>query len=99
MIQGLAISFSWQDLWFLRPLWFWGFIPVGVIALMFLLSFRHKEGWKKSFSRALLPHLIIPGTRRQFLLPRIFLIFILSLMLIGLAGPTWEEQENPRTIP
>jgi len=95
MIQGLFISFSWQDLWFLRPFWFWSFVPVGAIALMFLVSFRRKEEWKKSFSKALLPHMTIPGTRKQFLLPRILLIPLLSLMLLALTGPTWEEKEQP----
>lgn len=95
MVEGWLISFSWQDLWFLRPFWFWGFIPVGIITLMFLISFRRKEEWKRSFSKRLLPHITIPGTRRQFLLPRILLILLLSLMVLGLAGPTWEEKENP----
>lgn len=95
MLQGLSISFYWQDLWFLRPYWFWGFVPVAIIVLMFLLSFRRKEEWKKSFSNVLLPYITLPGTRRQFLLPRIFLIILLSLMLLALAGPTWEEREQP----
>jgi Ca-activated chloride channel homolog len=95
MIQGMLISFSWQDLWFLRPYWFWGFIPVAAIALMFLVSYRGKEEWKKSFSKTILPYITIPGTRRQFLLPRMLLILLLSLMLLALAGPSWEEREQP----
>ncbi len=94
MVDGLIILFSWQDLWFLRPQWFWGFIPVAAIALMFLVTFRRKEEWKRSFSKALLPFVTIPGTRSQFLLPRIFLLLLLSLMVTGLAGPTWEEREH-----
>ena len=95
MLQGLVISFSWQDLWFLRSFWFWAFIPIGAIALMFLVTFRRAEEWKRSFSKQLLPHITIPGTRRQFLLPRILLILLLSLMVLGLAGPTWEEKDHP----
>ncbi|MEN8155369.1 MAG: VWA domain-containing protein [Bacteroidota bacterium] len=95
MLGGLVISFSWQDLWFLRPQWFWGFIPVATIALMFLVSFRRKEEWKRSFSKALLPFITIKGTRSHLLLPRLFLILLLGLMIVGLAGPTWEEREQP----
>lgn len=95
MTAGLIISFSWQDLWFLRPIWLWGFVPVAAIALMFLVSFRRREEWKRSFSKHLLPHLTVEGTRRQFLLPRLILILLLSLMVFGLAGPTWEEHKNP----
>lgn len=95
MADGLIILFSWQDLWFLRPVWFWGFIPVAAIFLMFLVNSRRKEAWKKSFSRTILPFISIKGTRRKFLLPRILLIFLLSLMILALAGPTWEEREHP----
>ena len=95
MLQGFLISFSWQDLWFLRPYWFWGFVPLAAIVLMFLLNFRRREEWKKSFSKVLLPHITLPGTRRQFLLPRVLLIFLLGLMILALAGPTWEEREQP----
>lgn len=94
MIVGTILSFSWQDFWFLRPQWLWGFIPVVAIALMFLLSYRRKEEWKKSFSEHLLPFVSIPGTRKQFLWPRVGMVFLLSLMVLGLAGPTWEEQEQ-----
>lgn len=95
MLSGIIISFSWSELWFLRSQWFWAFIPVTMIALMFLVSFRRKEQWKSAFSKQLLPFITIPGTRRQFLLPRIFLILLLILMLIALAGPSWEEHEPP----
>lgn len=95
MVQGVITSFSWQELWFLRPQWFWGFIPIAVIALLFLVSYRRKEEWKKSFSKHLLPYISIPGTRNQFLWPRVSLILLMCLMVLGLAGPTWEEQEQP----
>ncbi|MEN8201589.1 MAG: VWA domain-containing protein [Bacteroidota bacterium] len=95
MLDGLVISFSWQDLWFLRPQWFWGFIPVVAIALMFLLTFRRREEWKRSFSKQLLPFVTLKGTRSQFLLPRVFLLLLMALMIVGLAGPTWEENEQP----
>jgi len=91
----LLLSFSWQDLWFLRPQWLWGLVPTGIIALMFLLSYRRREEWKRSFSRQLLPFLKIPGTRSQFFLPKFFLILLLGMMVIGLAGPSWEENDHP----
>lgn len=95
MLSGIIISFSWQELWFLRSQWLWGFIPVGLIGLMFLFTFRRKEEWKRAFSKKLLPFMAIPGTRKQFLLPRISLVLLMSLMVLGLAGPTWEEHEPP----
>lgn len=95
MVNGIIISFSWQELWFLRSQWLWGLIPVALIGLMFLFTFRRREEWKRTFSKQLLPFITIPGTRKQFLLPRIFLVLLMALMVIGLAGPTWEEHEPP----
>ena len=84
-----------ENLWFLRPEWFWGFVPIGVLAVLFIFNLRRKARWKKSFSRKLLPFLTIKGTTRQFLLPKLLLLLMLSLMLLGLAGPTWEMIERP----
>ena len=94
MIIGASISFSWQELWFLRPQFLWVFIPVGLTAIMLLFSYRRKEQWKKSFSKQLLPFLTIPGTRGQFRWPKILLLVLLSLMVLALSGPTWEEHEH-----
>ena len=94
MLAGAIFTFSLQELWFLRPQWLWGFVPIASIGLMFLLSYRRKEEWKKSISRLLLPYISIPGTRQQFLWPRVGIILLLSLMTLALAGPTWEEQEQ-----
>lgn len=95
MLSGIIISFSWQELWFLRSQWLWAFIPVAVLVLMFLISYRRKEEWKQAFSKELLPFITISGTRKQFLLPRLLLILLLSMMVLGLAGPSWEEHEPP----
>lgn len=95
MTSLLLISFPWQDLWFLRPQWLWGLVPTGIIALMFLAAYRRREEWKRSFSRQLLPFLKIPGTPSQFFFPKFFLILFLGLMVLGLAGPSWEEKDHP----
>ena len=89
------ISYAWENLWFLRPEWFWAFVPIGMIAILFFFSYRSKEQWKKSFPKHLLSVLIIPGTKRQFILPKIFLILLMSLMTLGMAGPTWEKVDSP----
>lgn len=89
------ISYAWENLWFMRPDWLYAFIPIGLILLMFLLTFKQREQWKQSISKKLLPFLIIKGTKRQFLVPKIFLIVLLSLMTLAMAGPTWEQIERP----
>ena len=89
------LSFAWENLWFLRPQWFWAFIPIAFIALLFLMSSRRRAKWKKSIDKSLLPFLTIKGTKRQFILPKILLLLLLSLMTLAMAGPTWEQIERP----
>jgi len=95
METGTIISFTWEGLWFLRPQWLWGFIAVAAIGTMFIFSHRREAQWKRSFSATLLRYLLVPGTRRQSLWPRVILILLLSLMILALSGPTWEEREHP----
>lgn len=89
------LSYAWENLWFLRPYWFWAFIPLGLIALFFLFSHQRQSKWKQSFSKHLLPFLTIKGSKTQFLLPKLLLLLLLSLMIVGMAGPTWEQIERP----
>jgi Ca-activated chloride channel homolog len=88
-------SYAWENLWFLRPQWFWAFIPVALIALFFLLSQQRQSKWKQSFAKHLLPYLTIKGSNKQFILPKFLLLVLLSLMIISATGPTWEQIERP----
>ena len=89
------ISYAWDNLWFMRPDWLYAFIPIGFMALLFILIGREQERWKKMFPKAMVPYLTIKGTKRQFIWPRALLILVLSLMTLGAAGPTWEQIERP----
>ena len=89
------LSYAWENLWFLRPNWLYAFIPILVIVVFMVISFKSREDWKKSFAKPLLPFLTIKGTKRQFLLPKILIIVLLSLMTLAMAGPTWEQIERP----
>ncbi|MBO3117450.1 VWA domain-containing protein [Winogradskyella sp. DF17] len=89
------MSYAWDNLWFMRPDWLYAFIPIGILIVLFLLTFNTRASWKKNFSADLLPFLIIKGTKRQFIIPKIILILFLSLITIAASGPTWEQIENP----
>lgn len=89
------ISYAWEHLWFLRPEWFYAFIPIVFILVLFIINNKHTALWKKLISKKLLPFLTVKGTKRQFILPKIGLLFILSFMAVALAGPTWEKIERP----
>ncbi len=89
------IAYAWENLFFMRPDWLYAFIPIGLILFLFILTYRRNEEWKKGFSKELLPYLTIKGTKRQFVIPKLLLIFLLSLMTLAMAGPTWEQIDRP----
>ena len=89
------VSYGWENLFFMRPDWLYAFIPILCIFLFFIITYKRREAWKQSFSEKLLPFLTIPGTRKQFIIPKLLLLFLLSLMTLAMAGPTWEQIERP----
>ena len=89
------ISSAWDQLWFLPPEWFWAFAPIGLITLFFLVSMAHSSSWKKAFPKELLPYLTIPGTKRQFIIPKLLLLIVLTIMTLAMSGPTWTQIEQP----
>ena len=89
------IAFAWDNLFFMRPEWLYAFIPIGLIFIMFIFTYQRRDQWKRSFAKHLLPFLTIKGTKRQFLVPKILLIVLLSFITLAMAGPTWEKIERP----
>jgi len=79
---------------FLRPEWFWGLLPVAIVAVFLFLNTRKKENWRNAISKELLPYLIIRGDSVSRL-PKFILLFVLLLMVFSMAGPTWEKIEKP----
>ena len=85
----------WENLWFLRPQWFYAFIPIGLLLIYVVVSQRKKSKWKKKLNPQLLPYLVLAGNQKITLFPKIILILFLSLLTLGLSGPTWEKIERP----
>jgi Ca-activated chloride channel family protein len=79
---------------FLRPIWLWALVPVAIIILLLFQESKAKEGWRSSVAAHLLPYLMIPGDRTSKL-PRFFLVGVLVLMVLALAGPAWQKVEKP----
>lgn len=89
------VAYAWENLWFMRPDWLYGFIPIALILVFFVITFKQREQWKESYAKHLLPFITIKGTKRQFFIPKILLLILLSLMILAMAGPTWEQIEKP----
>jgi len=86
---------AWENLWFLRPDWLYAFYGIALLTLLIIVNYQKKAQWKRSFNKALLPYITTKGTKRQFIWPQFWLLVILSLCTIAMAGPTWEQIERP----
>jgi len=80
---------------FLRPIWLWALVPV--VGLVLLLWRRTDPGrqWKGVIAPHLLEHLRIGSTGRFRAGPVPLLGLGLTLGVVGLAGPTWEQEPSP----
>lgn len=79
----------------MRPDWLYAFVVIGVIAILFIITNRRRAQWKKNFNKELLPYITTKGTTRQYTLPKVLLLLLLSLLTLAAAGPTWEQIERP----
>ena len=80
---------------FLRPFWLWGLVAV---LLLFVLLRRRTDPdrqWKGFIAPHLIAHLKVGSTRRFRLSPLPLLAMGLGLGVLGLAGPTWEQEVSP----
>lgn len=86
---------NWQAFHFLRPEWFWAFLPVALIIWALLNRLGRHNVMDKLCDPALLQHLWIepPGKLGRGALVLLLLGWI--LVIVALAGPVWERQPQP----
>ncbi|MBV5309885.1 MAG: VWA domain-containing protein [Chromatium okenii] len=84
------------ELHLLRPLWLLAFIPLAL--LLMALWRRHSSDatiWRKYVDPHLLAHLLMGSTAQTQRTPLILLSIGWSLIVIALAGPTWQRLPQP----
>ncbi|WP_434213035.1 tetratricopeptide repeat protein [[Pseudomonas] boreopolis] len=79
---------------FLRPGWLWALLAVPLAVALWVLRRRRGEVWKYNVDAHLLPHLLVPGTRRAWG-GLVALVLGTVLAILALAGPSWRQQEQP----
>lgn len=89
------IKYAWENFFFLRPDWLYAFLPILLLGLLLFINNKEGENWKQAYASHLLPFLVVPGTKRQFIVPKVLLLLIVSLLTIAMAGPTWEKIDKP----
>ncbi len=84
-----------EDFHFIRPLWFVGFLPLGVIVFLLVRQRGGSNSWESVCDAHLLPHLLSGSNRAQSRVPYILLATVWSLCLLALAGPVWSKLPQP----
>ena len=86
---------AWSEFHFLRPQFFWAFIPIGLVFILGILGIRDEVKWQKIISPHLRPYMIRKGTKRVKVIMQILQFLTFSVVVIALAGPTWKKVELP----
>jgi len=82
-----------NELHFLRPNFFYLFIPL-VLGLILFLTKKNRSCWDKICSKELLPYITVKKTKKNLLFA--FLIFVLfSWLITAMAGPSWKQSFQP----
>ena len=89
------LHIDWENFHFLRPVLLWLFLPLGIILVVSLLGAKEDIKWKKVIAPHLRPYMIKKGSESLKKWMQIFLVLILSMATIGVAGPTWKMSEVP----
>lgn len=82
-----------NDLHFLRPYFFYLFIPLVLGAILFLTK-KNRSSWDKICSKDLLPYVIVKKTKRNLLFA-FFMFALFSWLIVAMAGPAWKESFQP----
>lgn len=94
MIDSLK-NIDWTNFHFLRPEFLWFFIPLVLILILTLISFREEIKWKKVIAPHLQPYVIKKGSESFKKWMQVVLVLVLSLGTLGVAGPTWKMADVP----
>ncbi|MDW7693556.1 VWA domain-containing protein [Flammeovirgaceae bacterium SG7u.111] len=93
MDRWLETDFS--EFHFLRPDWLWAFVPMLVVLLLLFFSQRENEKWLKVIPDHLREFMTKKGSKWAVVLPIFTYVLVVSLAVLGIAGPTWERVEVP----
>ncbi len=94
MIDGFLNS-NWEDFHLLRPLFLWLLLPAFAVLLIGLTGLRDQVKWKRVIAPHLRPYVIRKGSEGKMRWMQLALFVLLSIAIVGAAGPTWRKIEIP----
>ena len=98
MMEDSLLHINWDDFHFLRPQLLWLLIPVLILLIIGLLGLRESIKWKHVIAPHLRPFMIQKGSDQIKKWMHIGLFAVLSIAILGSAGPTWRQIELPEKV-
>ena len=84
-----------DSLHFVRPIMFFGFIPLIVMLIILYRSHGSSINWKTVCDSKLLPYILSQGKNKSSRLPLLFVALAVGLSIIAAAGPAFEKLPRP----
>lgn len=84
-----------SQLHFIRPAWFYAFIPLILISLALVQSHKQGKSWTNIIDAKLLPHLLVGQSIKKSSTNSLLVFIIGALAILSLAGPAWEKRPQP----
>ena len=84
-----------SQLHFIRPEWFFAFIPLLLITLVLLRVNKQGRSWTNIIDPKLLPHLLVGQSVKKSSINSLLVFIAGTLAIFALAGPAWEKRPQP----
>jgi len=89
---------NWDAFHFLRPDFLWLLLPLAAALLVGLIGIREEVKWKKHIAPHLRPFMIRKGSEAFKRWMQVVAFLVISMGILGLAGPTWKQIDLPERI-
>jgi len=84
-----------SDFHFLRPYWFIAIIPIALLLWRYWHRHFKSQNWQAVCDKALLPYILIDSHQQRKKWPLFALTLSSLLTITALAGPVWQQLEQP----
>ncbi|HEY5907290.1 MAG TPA: VWA domain-containing protein, partial [Vicinamibacteria bacterium] len=92
------MSAALAEFHFLRPSWLWLALPCALVVWLILRSEDPARPFRKLIASHLLPYLLVHPKGRFRIRPAHLVAVFLSVLVIALAGPSWQREVPPFTL-
>ena len=84
-----------SQLHFIRPAWFYAFIPLVLISYILIKINKQGKSWTNIIDPKLLPYLLVGQSVKKSFINSLLVFIAGTLAIVSLAGPAWEKRPQP----